>query len=64
MFDIAYEAEASIEVAKKLKEKKWNEILSLDLSIPLAGFSLLLDIENLNSIIHFYEFFYYTHGGV
>lgn len=64
MFDVAYEAEAAIETAKKLKEKKWNEVLALDLSVPLAGFAQMLTIEQLNSIIHFYEFIYNTHGGI
>lgn len=64
MFDIAYEAEAAVEVAKKLIEKNWNEILSLNLSVSLACFSEMLNIEYYNSIIQFYEIIYYTHGGI
>lgn len=72
MFDIAYEADVCIEVSKKIKEKLSkivveklrNKALYFDSFIPFSGLEDMIAIERLNSIIHFYEFILYTHGGI
>lgn len=62
MFDVAYEAEATIAAAEMEKEKIWEKILNMDLSKPLAGFAEMLDIHYCDLLIIYWSIMYGTHG--
>jgi hypothetical protein len=62
MFDIAYENEATITAAEIIKEFLWQKVLKCDLSIPLAGFIEMCEINRMNDYITYCSIMYYTHG--
>ena len=62
MFDIAYENEATITAAELIKEFLWQKILKSNLSIPLAGFIEMCEINRMDNYITYYSIMYYTHG--
>lgn len=64
MFNIAYEAEATIEAARMVKTKLWDKVLEKDLSKPLAALGEMFEINRCENAIIYWNFIYYTHGGL
>lgn len=64
MFDIAYEPEATIEAARMVKSKLWDEVLKQDLSKPLAAIVEMFEINRCENAIIYWNFIYNTHGGI
>ncbi len=64
MFDIAYEAEASIEAARMVKTKLWDKVLEKDLSKPFVAIGEMFEINRCENAIIYWNFIYYTHGGL
>lgn len=63
MFDVAYEAEARICAARKEKERLWSVVLGSDLSIPLACFCEMMEMQRYDNCILYWSFMFGTHGG-
>lgn len=64
MFDIAYEPEATIEAARMVKTKLWDKVLEKDLRKPFTAVGELFEIERCENAILYWNFIYYTHGGI
>ena len=64
MFDIAYEPEATIEAARMVKTKLWDKVLAQDLSRPFTAVGEMFEIDRCNNAIDYWNFIYYTHGGI
>lgn len=64
MFDIAYLPEASIEAARMEKSKLRDKALEEDLSKPFAALVEIFEINRCNNAIAYWDFIYYTHGGI
>lgn len=64
MFDIAYEPEATIEAARLVKTKLWDEVLKKDLSKPFSVVGEFFEIDRCNDVIFYWGFIYNTHGGI
>lgn len=64
MFDVAYLPEASVDAARIEISKLWEKIPNMDLQKSWAGFFELMEIARYRDIIIYWNFIYYTHGGI
>lgn len=64
MFDIAYLPEATIEAARMVKTKLWEKAIEQDLSKPFSAIGEIFEIDRCNNAIAYWNFIYYTHGGI
>lgn len=64
MFDIAYEPEATIEAARILKTKFWDEAHKKDLTKPFAALGEIFEINRCENAIIYWNLIYNTHGGI
>lgn len=64
MFDIAYLPEATIEAARIVKTKLWDKVLKQYLSKPFAAIGEMFEINRCDNAIIYWNFIYFTHGGI
>lgn len=62
MFDIAYEAQATIEAATILRNREWDLLKKLDIGQPMVGFFEGVFIMRMDNIIKYWSIMYSTHG--